>query len=85
MLKCCSGTDCWGRSLQGRPSGLAATAALSSCPTCAIPPSPSRQPPMLVDPIDNPFDAAFAPWPLRFYILHRGRIAYKAQARTLVV
>ncbi len=40
---------------------------------------------MLVDPIDNPFDAAFAPWPLRFYILHRGRIAYKAQARTLVV
>ncbi|PRW59105.1 iodothyronine deiodinase [Chlorella sorokiniana] len=39
------------------------------------------QPPMLVDPIDNPFDAAFAPWPLRFYILHRGRIAYKAQPR----
>ncbi|KAI7840527.1 hypothetical protein COHA_005826 [Chlorella ohadii] len=39
------------------------------------------QPPMLVDPIDNPFDAAFAPWPLRFYILHRGCIAYKAQPR----
>lgn len=40
---------------------------------------------MLVDPIDNPFDAAFAPWPLRFYILHRGRIAYKAQVRWRLV
>lgn len=34
---------------------------------------------MLVDPIANTFDAAFAPWPLRFYILHRGTIAYIAQ------
>ncbi|KAL4440384.1 hypothetical protein ABPG75_003385 [Micractinium tetrahymenae] len=39
------------------------------------------QAPMLVDPIDNPFDAAFAPWPLRFYILHRSRLRYKAQPR----
>lgn len=37
--------------------------------------------PMLVDPIDNRFDAVFAPWPIRFYILRHGRIAYKAQAR----
>jgi hypothetical protein len=55
----------------------------SSLPT---PPSsllacPCLQVLMLVDPIDNPFDAAFAPWPLRFYILHRGLIRYKAQAR----
>lgn len=34
---------------------------------------------MLVDPIGNPFDAAFAPWPLRFYILQGGLIRYKAQ------
>jgi hypothetical protein len=41
------------------------------------------QPPMLVDPIHNPFDAVLAPWPLRFYILHRGRIHYKAQVGIL--
>lgn len=36
---------------------------------------------MLGDPIGSPFDAAFAPWPLRFYILHQGVIQYKAQVR----
>ena len=35
------------------------------------------QVPMLVDPINNPFDEAFAPWPLRSYILHKGKIALK--------
>jgi hypothetical protein len=34
---------------------------------------------MLVDPIDNPFDAVFAPWPIRFYILQGGVLRYKAQ------
>lgn len=51
--------------------------------TRRLPPLRSLQPPMLVDPLDpgnsDPFEAAFAPWPLRFYILHRGRVAYKAQ------
>lgn len=41
---------------------------------------------MLVDPLEGgsgcsegPFGAAFAPWPIRFYVLWRGRVAYKAQ------
>lgn len=28
---------------------------------------------------EGPFEAAFAPWPIRFYVLWRGRVAYKAQ------
>jgi hypothetical protein len=37
---------------------------------------------MVVDTLpDNPFDAEFAPWPLRFYILHRDRVAFIAQPR----
>ena len=35
--------------------------------------------PLLVDPIYNPFDAVFAPWPLRFYVLHNGAMTHKAQ------
>lgn len=34
--------------------------------------------PMVVDPVSNPFDEDFAPWPLRFYILHKGKLAHKA-------
>lgn len=67
-------------------AGLVVAGALVRAPWALLSPLISRllrprspQPPMLVDPIDNPFDAAFAPWPLRFYILHRGRIVYKAQ------
>lgn len=40
---------------------------------------------MLVDPVgppeDGPFDAAFAPWPLRFYCFKDGVLRYKAQPR----
>ena len=40
---------------------------------------------MLVDPVgppeDGPFDAAFAPWPLRFYVFKNGVLRYKAQPR----
>jgi hypothetical protein len=39
------------------------------------------RPRVLVDPVDNPFDAAFAPWPLRFYVLAAGRVAFKAQPK----
>lgn len=35
--------------------------------------------PLLVDPIENPFEALFAPWPLRFYVLRNGVMTYKAQ------
>ncbi len=36
---------------------------------------------LLVDPIANPFDAAFAPWPIRFYILQNSTVRYIAQPR----
>ncbi len=36
---------------------------------------------MAVDPVHNPFDAAYAPWPLRFYVLSGGSIAYFAQPK----
>lgn len=35
--------------------------------------------PMVVDPVSNPFDEDFAPWPLRFYILHKGKLAHKVR------
>jgi len=35
--------------------------------------------PMVVDTMSNQFDNAFASWPVRYYILHKGRIYYKAQ------
>jgi len=35
--------------------------------------------PLLVDDIDNQFEAVFAAWPVRFYILQHGMIACKAQ------
>jgi hypothetical protein len=37
--------------------------------------------PILVDPIENEFDKYFAPWPLRFYILNKGVVVYKAQPK----
>ncbi len=33
--------------------------------------------PMVVDPVSNPFDVDFAPWPIRFYIIHKGKLAHK--------
>lgn len=42
------------------------------------------QVPMLVDPVENPFDALFAPWPLRFYVLYQGRLAFKAQPKVRI-
>lgn len=36
--------------------------------------------PVLVDPMDNPADAAYAGWPERFYIVDEdGRIVYKGK------
>jgi len=35
--------------------------------------------PLLVDDIDNQFDTAFSCWPVRFYVLHHGKVAFKAQ------
>lgn len=36
--------------------------------------------PVLVDPMDNPADAAYAGWPERFYIVDEdGRIAYRGK------
>ena len=37
--------------------------------------------PMLVDPISNPFDEIFAPWPLRFYIVQNRILVYKSQPK----
>jgi Iodothyronine deiodinase len=37
--------------------------------------------PILVDPIEDGFDKVFAPWPLRFYILDKGKLVYKAQPK----
>eukprot|EP00698_Gefionella_okellyi_P002071 TRINITY_DN1194_c0_g1_i2.p2 TRINITY_DN1194_c0_g1~~TRINITY_DN1194_c0_g1_i2.p2 ORF type:complete len:125 (+),score=29.48 TRINITY_DN1194_c0_g1_i2:927-1301(+) len=34
--------------------------------------------PVLVDSMTNDFDAAFASWPLRFWVLHQGKVVYKA-------
>jgi len=35
--------------------------------------------PLLVDPIENGFEEAFAAWPIRFYILHQEKVLFKAQ------
>jgi len=36
--------------------------------------------PVLVDPIDNPFEEYFAPWPFRFYIVDQNtKLQYKSQ------
>lgn len=37
--------------------------------------------PMVVDPIDNPFDTVFAAWPLRFYVVRDGILEFKAQPK----
>lgn len=39
------------------------------------------QVPMLVDTIDNEFDRSYAPWPLRFYVFHGGKVEYIAEPR----
>lgn len=35
--------------------------------------------PMLVDPIDNPFESKFAAWPFRFYIIENGILRMRAE------
>mmetsp|Transcript_65432 Transcript_65432/g.206773 ORF Transcript_65432/g.206773 Transcript_65432/m.206773 type:complete len:159 (-) Transcript_65432:154-630(-) len=42
---------------------------------------PQLRVPLLVDPVSNAFDAAYAPWPLRFYILRGGRVEMVAEPR----
>jgi hypothetical protein len=34
---------------------------------------------MLVDTMNNTFQQTFSVWPLRFYIIHQGKIVVKAQ------
>lgn len=35
--------------------------------------------PTVIDLIENPFEALFASWPLRFYVIHDGKLSFKAQ------
>jgi len=35
--------------------------------------------PVVLDDIANSFDDVYAAWPFRFYVLHNGKIAFKAQ------
>lgn len=35
----------------------------------------------VIDLIDNPFENLFASWPLRYYVLHKGKLIYKAQPK----
>jgi len=35
--------------------------------------------PMVIDGPDDLFEKKYSVWPLRFYIIHRGKIVYKAQ------
>lgn len=35
--------------------------------------------PVVLDPIDNPFESAYAPWPLRLFVLCNGKIVYIGQ------
>jgi len=35
--------------------------------------------PMAVDTLHNTFQQTFAAWPFRFYVIHKGQIALKAQ------
>jgi hypothetical protein len=34
-----------------------------------------------VDPITNDFESAFKPWPIRFYVIEKGTLTYKAKPR----
>lgn len=35
--------------------------------------------PMLVDTMDNKFQQTFAAWPIRYYVIHKGKVVFKAQ------
>lgn len=35
--------------------------------------------PLCVDGVDNAFESLYSVWPLRFYVVHKGRITFKAQ------
>eukprot|EP00054_Salpingoeca_dolichothecata_P013041 m.72571 g.72571 ORF g.72571 m.72571 type:complete len:130 (+) comp20267_c0_seq1:519-908(+) len=37
--------------------------------------------PMVCDDISNQFEKHYAPWPLRFYVFYKGKLAYKAQPK----
>lgn len=37
--------------------------------------------PTILDAIDNPFETAYAAWPLRLYVVKDGRMVFKAQPR----
>jgi len=38
--------------------------------------------PMAVDAFDDPFQDYFSSWPERYYIIHQGKLAYKAMPVT---
>jgi len=38
--------------------------------------------PMVVDAFDDPFNDHFSSWPERYYIIHQGKLAYKAMPVT---
>lgn len=35
--------------------------------------------PMLLDNMDNTFHATYGAWPFRFYVIHEGKLAFKAE------
>jgi hypothetical protein len=35
--------------------------------------------PMVVDTMNNTFQKTFAAWPIRYYVIHQGKVVYKAQ------
>jgi len=37
--------------------------------------------PVVMDTLRNDFDDVFAAWPVRLYIVHKGRLVYKAQPK----
>lgn len=37
--------------------------------------------PILVDGIDNAFEAVFCTWPFRFYVVHHGCVVFQSQPR----
>jgi len=37
--------------------------------------------PVVVDDISNPFERGYAPWPIRFFVLQKGKVEYIAEPK----